>query len=120
MKILLVDDDVFLRDMYATKFQEYGDEVDSAKDGSEALRMVSSNTYDVVITDMVMPGMSGTELVMRIKELAQEHIPKCLVLSNQSEEADIKNATDNGADGYLIKAALVPSEVVAKVHEIIS
>jgi CheY-like chemotaxis protein len=120
MKILLVDDDVFLRDMYATKFREHGDEVMCAKDGPEALRMATAEAYDVVITDMVMPGMTGADLIERMKAQSEGKSTKYLVLSNQSEESDIQGATQKGADGYLIKASLVPSEVVEKVHEIIT
>jgi DNA-binding response OmpR family regulator len=120
MKILLVDDDTFLRDMYAVKFKEHGDEVDGARDGVEALRMVASGGYELVITDMVMPGMSGSELIGKIKALEHGAEVKCLVLSNQGEDSDISSAKAQGADGYLIKAELVPSEVVERVHAIIS
>ena len=63
MKILLVDDDAFLRDMYATKFGELGDEVDTAKDGAEGLRRLSENKYEVILLDLVMPGLSGVDLI---------------------------------------------------------
>ena len=110
MKILLVDDDTFLRDMYATKFRESGQFVDGARDGSEALRMVEAGSYDLLITDMVMPGMTGSELIGKVR--------RCIVLSNQGEESDITEATKQGASGYIIKAELVPSEVVARVHQL--
>jgi CheY-like chemotaxis protein len=119
MKILLVDDDVFLRDMYATKFKEHGDEVEGARDGAEALRMVTANSYDVVITDMVMPGMTGADLIQKIKEIEGKKEQRCIVLSNQGEDSDMQDAKQKGADGYIIKAEMVPSEVVARVHELV-
>ncbi len=119
MKILLVDDDVFLRDMYATKFTEHGDTVEGARDGAEALRMVASGSYDVVITDMVMPGMTGADLIQKIKENDTTKGQRCIVLSNQGEESDITDAKKKGADGYIIKAEMVPSEVVKRVHELL-
>jgi DNA-binding response OmpR family regulator len=120
MKILLVDDDVFLRDMYAVKFRESGDEVTTAHDGTEALRLLASGTYDVVITDMVMPGMTGAELIKKIKATDLGKDMKCIVLSNQGEEQDISAAKTEGAIGYIIKAESIPSEVVTRVHAIIS
>ena len=116
MKLLLVDDDAFLRDMYVTKFTEAGDEVTVAKDGGEALRLVSDNTYDAVITDMIMPGLSGADLIKSIVE----HGQVCIVLSNQGEESDVNLAQKAGAKGYLVKADLIPSEVVTKVHDLIN
>ncbi len=120
MKILLVDDDVFLRDMYAVKFKEQGDNVSSARDGAEALRMIASDTYDVVVTDMVMPGMSGSELIRQICAGENSKKIRCIVLSNQGEDSDMAEAKKNGAVGYIIKAESIPSEVVAKVHALVS
>ncbi len=116
MKLLLVDDDAFLREMYATKFSEAGDEVESAQTGEDALAMLESHSYDAVITDMIMPGITGPELIKKM--VAKGAV--CVVLSNQGEQSDINAATAAGAKGYLVKADLVPSEVVAKVHNLIS
>jgi len=120
MKILLVDDDAFLRDMYATKFTQEGDDVSTARDGNEALTIFKQEKFDVVIMDMVMPGMSGLELLREIKALPERTTCKYIVLSNQGEESDITAANAEGADGYIIKAESIPSEVVEKVHNIVS
>lgn len=120
MKILLVDDDVFLRDMYATKFKELGDTVMSAQDGAQALQLLNSDTFDVIIMDMVMPGMSGTELLTAIKGIESAKNSKCIVLSNQGEDVDLEGAKKAGAIGYIIKAESIPSEVVQKVHALVS
>jgi CheY-like chemotaxis protein len=120
MKILLVDDDTFLRDMYATKFSEIGDEVVGVGGAEEAIKTVSADSFDVVIMDMVMPGMTGIELLGALKDLNLTTAPKYIVLSNQGEEADIKKAYDSGATGYIIKADSIPSEVVDKVHKLVS
>lgn len=120
MKILLVDDDVFLRDMYATKFTEQGDIVVGAASGAEALQLVESDFFDVVLLDMVMPGMSGIDILQAIKKIDSAQKSKCIVLSNQGEEADIAAAYEQGAIGYIIKAESIPSEVVQKVHKLVS
>ncbi len=120
MKILLVDDDIFLRDMYATKFSEHGDTVVGAESGAQALSILASDIFDIIIMDMVMPGMSGIELLKSIKDTSVGKDAKCIVLSNQSEEGDITAAYEQGAVGYIIKAESVPSEVVTKVYSIVS
>ena len=117
MKILLVDDDAFLRDMYATKFTELKHSVDVAETGEVALTKLHENTYDVVLLDVIMPGMSGIELLKKIKSEKLGGEPKCAMLSNQSEESDKQLAMSEGAIGYIVKAEHIPSEVV---HEVTS
>lgn len=120
MRILLVDDDVFLRDMYATKFMEKGDDVVGVGDARRALELLSEEPFDAVIMDMVMPGMTGIDLLRAIKEITQAQHVRCIVLSNQGEEADIQKAMEHGAAGYIIKAELIPSEVVERVHNLVT
>jgi two-component system, sensor histidine kinase ChiS len=117
MKILLVDDDAFLRDMYATKFTECGHTVNAVDSGVAALAVLQNDTtFDVVLLDMIMPGISGTELVSKAKEAYPDYVTKYIVLSNQGQDADISEAMGAGAHGYIIKAESIPSEVVKKVE----
>ncbi len=121
MKILLVDDDNFLRDMYATKFSQGGHEVDAVDGASLALaKLEQGSEYDVILLDMVMPGMGGLELLQTIKTTYPDCRAKLIVLSNQGQEEDIREATEAGAAAYIIKAESIPSEVLAKVEEIVS
>lgn len=118
MKILLVDDDSFLRDMYATKFKEDGHDIHAAASGEEALKRLSEDTFDIVLLDMVMPGITGVELLSKVTTEKLGGNPACIVLSNQGEETDMQAAKKAGAVGYIVKAEMVPSEVVQKVKEI--
>jgi DNA-binding response OmpR family regulator len=119
MKILLVDDDGFLRDMYTTKLVEHGHDVDVADGGAAVLSKLEQGiSYELIILDMVMPGTSGVELLRIIKEQFPEQTKCCIFLSNQGQEEDIREATEAGAVGYIIKAESIPSEVVKKVDEI--
>ena len=119
MKILLVDDDGFLRDMYTTKFVDHGYEVDVA-DGSASViaKLQQGLKYDLIILDMVMPGTSGVELLTIIRAEFPEQTKCCIFLSNQGQDEDIREATEAGAIGYIIKAESIPSEVVKKVEDI--
>jgi CheY-like chemotaxis protein len=121
MKILLVDDDTFLRDMYSTKFLECGHDVTPAIHASDALRILETvQDFDLMLVDMIMPGMTGVELLVELKNSMPSLAMKRIVLSNQGQDQDIEEATDAGAVGYIIKAQSVPSEVVKKVEEIMS
>lgn len=118
MKVLLVDDDAFLREMYVTKFTERGDIAQAVPGGQAALDLLATGaSFDVVILDMVMPQMSGIEL-LTILQATYPH-QRCIVLSNQSESFDRAAAEEVGAIGYIVKADLVPSEVVERVHAIL-
>lgn len=120
MKVLLVDDDVFLRDMYATKFVECGHKVEAVDQGSKALSVLEKEKdFDVVLVDMVMPGMTGVELIAKIEEADLFNGATCIVLSNQGQQADIDEAMQAGAKSYIIKAEHLPSEVVDKVESIL-
>ena len=120
MKVLLVDDDAFLRDMYATKFAESGYEVEAAEDAATALSILEHGGIDVVLLDMVMPGMDGVAFLKSAKEVESAKDTKFIVLSNQSEDTDRQAATAAGAIGYIVKAESVPSDVVAKVNAMIT
>jgi CheY-like chemotaxis protein len=117
MKILLIDDDAFLRDMYATKFNECGHTVDAADSAVAALSKLQQNSdFDVILLDMIMPGMGGVELIREIKTRFPDSKTKYIVLSNQGQHEDIDEATKAGAFGYIIKAESIPSDVVKKVE----
>ncbi len=120
MKILLVDDDSFLRDMYATKFSELKFDIDVSETAEGALAKLHEGKYDVVLLDMIMPGITGVELLKKIKEEKIGGNPICIMLSNQSEESDRAAALAAGAVGYIVKAELIPSEVVATVLNFVS
>jgi two-component system, OmpR family, response regulator len=121
MKILLVDDDTFLRDMYATKFIECGHNVTPAIHAADALRILeTTRDFDLMLVDMIMPGMTGVELLSALRTTMPDLTMKRIVLSNQGQDQDIEEATEAGAIGYIIKAQSVPSEVVKKVEEIMS
>ena len=120
-KVLIVDDDKFLLDMYTIKFREKGFDVVSVGGGNEALEAlrVGGDTFHAALLDLVMPAMDGFEILMRIRE--EKLAPSCrlIVLSNLGEPSDVEKAKQYQIAGYIIKASSTPSEVVEKVREII-
>lgn len=116
--IVLVDDDKFLLDMYSMKFTQAGWHVQaclSVKDALEALR--GGLAPDAIAFDLVMPDMDGFALLQKLKEENLAKGAKLVALTNQSDETEQKKAMELGADRYIIKASMIPSEVVAAIGE---
>jgi CheY-like chemotaxis protein len=119
--IFIVDDDTFLLDMYSLKFRELGFDVVTAGNGNDAIDKLSEKSDpDVILLDIVMPGMDGFELLKNIKEKKLAASAKIIILSNIGQEADIERGKKLGANGYIVKASVTPTEVVGKVKDILS
>lgn len=115
-KILIVDDDKFLLNMYSIKFQKEKFAVTTAGDGLDALKKLQEGlSPDAIVLDIVMPVMDGLEFLekMRAEDLSKN--ATLLILSNQGQSSDIEKAKRLGIDGYIVKATTVPSEVVGEV-----
>jgi len=119
-KVLLVDDDKFLIDMYTIKFKTANFEITAAFSGEEALEKLRGGfSPDLVLLDMIMPGMSGLELLEAIHKDHLAGSAALVVLSNQGQKSDVEEAKKIGVDGYIVKANTIPSEVLEQVLEII-
>lgn len=115
-KILIVDDDKFLLNMYSIKFQKEKFDVTVASDGLEAFEKLKGGFIpDAIVLDIVMPVMDGLEFLEKIRgeDLAKD--ATVLILSNQGQSSDIDKAKRLGIDGYIVKATTIPSEVVTEV-----
>lgn len=118
-KVLLVEDDPFLVDIYTTKFQAEGFSISVATDGNQAIRRLSQDKPEILLLDIVLPKVDGWEILKSIKQSKDLQDLKVIVLSNLGQKADIDKAIALGATRYLIKAHYTPSEVVEEVKKII-
>ncbi len=120
-KILIVDDDSFLLDMYALKFSQNNFEVYTAVSGALALEKLKDNLKpDIILTDIIMPEMDGFEMLSKInEEKLAEGVVK-IILSNKSQQSDIDQGTSLGVSGYIVKANSTPAEVITQVVGILS
>lgn len=119
-KILCIDDDRFLLDMYALKFTKAGYQVKTCDSTPVALKMIKEEGYvpDVITSDIVMPGMDGLSFIEAIRK--DNLVPKAVIimLTNQGSSDDIARAKKLNVDGYIVKATAIPSEVLAEVEKI--
>ena len=119
-KVLIVEDDVFLSEMYATKLELEGFEVFLASNGQEALDIMKSNKPNLVLLDLLMPKKDGFAVLKeKFNDLEIKNIP-VITLTNLSQKEEIKRCYDLGVKDFLIKAYFIPSEVVRKIRNLIN
>jgi len=113
--ILIVEDDKFLRDLIVQKLMKEGFDTVEAVDGEQGVEKVKETKPNLVLLDLILPGMDGFEVLAKIKEdpLLSE-IP-VIILSNLGQRDDIEKGLKLGAADYLIKAHFTPGEVIEKV-----
>lgn len=120
-KILIVDDDSFLLDMYALKFSQNSFEVHTAGSGVQVFEKLKAGLRpDVMLIDIIMPEMNGFEVLEKIN---QENLcTNCIkiILSNKSEQKDIEEGKKLGVSGYIVKANSTPAEVIDQVIQILA
>ena len=119
-KILIIDDDSFLLDMYALKFSQNNFEVYTAVSGMQALEKLRGGLQpDVMLMDIIMPEMDGFEMLAKInmEKLCQSCVK--IILSNKNQQSDIDQGTSLGVEGYIAKANSTPVEVVNQVINIL-
>lgn len=118
-KVLLIEDDPFLIDIYATKLEEKGFEVLVAVNGEEAVLKVSEENFDLVLLDIVLPQLDGWEVLEKIKSNPKFKDLKVIILSNLGQKEEVEKGLNLGAVKYLIKAHYTASEVVEEINKIL-
>jgi CheY-like chemotaxis protein len=119
-KIVIIDDDTFLLDMYVTKFKKSDFEVLAFSSAEEALeRIKEEQKLDAVIFDIIMPGMDGWTFAREYRKQNLHPEAKFIVLSNQNQQADVEISKEVKTDMFIVKALKTPSEVVQEINSIL-
>lgn len=118
-QVLIVEDDTFLSGMYVTKLELEGIDVELASDGQQALSVVQKRKPDVILLDILMPKMSGFDVLAWLKKNKETKDIPVILLTNLGEKEDVQKGLKLGAVDYLIKAHFLPSEVVEKIKRIV-
>ncbi len=117
-KIMIVEDDFFVSDIYETKFKHEGCEVSAVGDGEKAMEKLREGFVpDIILLDLIMPNMDGREFLEEVKTIPNLSGVPILVLSNLSQDEDIKESIALGAKDYIVKSHLTPTEVFDRVCE---
>jgi len=115
-KILIVEDDVFLREMYVHAFTKEGFDMVEGVDGEDGVIKGSEDSFDLILLDIMMPKKSGLEVLQSLRRPSvKASKTPIILLSNLGQESVIREAFNMGADGFILKSDLLPREVVQKV-----
>ncbi len=115
-KVFIVEDDPFLTDIYVTKFEEKGYNVEAARDGEEALEMAQGKEFDVLILDINLPKMSGWDVLRKLRSEKRNQDYKVIILSNFDIE-DREVMDELKVSKYIMKVYYTPEEVVEEVEK---
>src|SRR3990172_11167066 len=116
-KILLVEDDDPVRDLYLTQLTKAGLVVEVAKDGQEGLEKLKSKTFDLLLLDIMLPKMNGLQLLREFKAQNPNSPMITILLTHLGQEAVIKEGFELGAQSYLLKSSYTPDQIVAEVQK---
>lgn len=119
-KIMIVEDDPTLRDIYTTRFKAEGYTVVSASDGEAALAVAVQEKPDLILLDIMMPKISGFDVLDILRDTDETRDTKIIVMSALSQTADVEKGKNLGANAYLVKSQVTLSEVVEKVKAILA
>lgn len=119
-KILIIEDDRFLRELIARKLSAEGYEVSEAVNGEAGVKAVKELKPDMVLLDLILPGIDGFEVLGRIKKDETTSSALVIILSNLGQKEDIEQGIKLGAADFLIKARFTPTEILEKIATVFS
>ncbi len=118
-KILIVEDDKFLRELIVKKLSNEGYEVAEAADGEQGLQQIKEAAPELVLLDLILPGIDGFEVLAQKREDPFIARIPVVILSNLGQKEDVDKGLNLGAIDYLIKAHFTPGEIIEKVRSIL-
>ncbi|TAN58027.1 response regulator [Patescibacteria group bacterium] len=116
LKILLIEDDSFLRELMSEKLRNAGYNVIEAADGNDGLKKIQTENPSLVLLDLILPGIDGFDLLREFRKELKIEVP-IIVLSNLGNKDDIDRVMAAGANDYLIKAHFTPTDVLERMKK---
>ena len=118
-KILIIEDDKFLRELIARKLTDEGFDIVEAVDGEDGIKKIKETKPDLVLLDLILPSIDGFEVLSKVKEDEGIASIPIIILSNLGQKEEVEKGLDLGAVDYLIKAHFTPGEIVEKIKNIL-
>jgi len=118
LKVLCVEDEHFISELYARALRRSGYDVTTMLSGEDGLRAAQSNQYDIILLDLMIPGITGFEVLRRLRVETPDLKAKIIITTNLDQEDDSRAEIEKEADGYLIKAEFTPRQLVKIIDDI--
>ena len=118
-KILVIEDDKFLRELITRKLSDDGFVTVEAMDGEEGIKKVKEEKPDLVLLDLILPSIDGFEVLSQIKKDENLKSIPIIILSNLGQKEEVEKGLKMGAVDYLIKAHFTPGEIIEKIKNIL-
>lgn len=119
-RVLVIDDDMYDSEMYSMSLESAGYDVDVATDGGYGYKLLTQNNYDVVLLDLMLPIMSGSEILEKWRENHPKGpIPKIIILTNYEQDDKARGYLAGVADSYIIKASITPSNLRSHIAQVL-
>ena len=120
IKILVVEDDKFLRDLLVHRLEEENFEVLVSIEGQDALKKIRDEMAQIILLDLILPGLDGFEVLKQMKQDSAINKIPVVILSNLGQREEVEKGIGLGAVDYLIKAHFTPGEIISKIKEVLS
>jgi len=120
VKLVIVEDDKFLRDLIVRKLSKEGFLLREAETGEEGLRVLQEDPPQLLLLDILLPGMSGYEVLEAVRKNEKLKSIPVIILSNLGQKEEVERAKSLGAKDFLIKAKHTPGEIVTRIKEILN
>ena len=120
IKVMIVEDDPMIMDMYAHKFEQEGFRVVTHDRGDGVVELAASEQPKIILLDIIMPGLDGFSVLKQLKQASGTKDIKVVMLTNLGQDEDRIKGTELGAIGYVVKSSRTPGEVVKLVNEFLA
>ncbi len=113
-KILCIEDEHFISELYSRALTKAGYQVDIIADGAQALPAAQTDKYDIILLDLMIPHVSGIEILRTLRDASRTPAmhAKIIVITNLEQRDDVRNDIEKQADGYIVKAEITPRQLV--------
>lgn len=118
-KVLIIEDEQFIGELYIRALTKAGYDVKIIVDGEKALAEAQTNAYDIILLDIMLPNLTGTEILQRLRDpMANQLKAKIIITTNLELDDAGRAAIEAQADGYLVKAEITPKEMAIFLNQL--
>lgn len=119
-KILCVEDEHFISELYGRALAKAGYHVSIAQDGQQGLKAAQTDEFDIILLDLMVPTMTGSEVLRTLRDPSKTpHLKaKIIITTNLEQRPEVRSEIEKQADGFIIKAEVTPKELVAFLHDL--